>query len=94
MGSIQESYDNVKAWGNGTGDSTSVEDSDVLSHLLQMLTGLNTIFVSGSLDPQQARAVIKLYDNAKDMRRVHIAEEIDRLQDQLTRLKDEQSKLY
>jgi len=92
--SIQESYEAVKSWSNGTGESTSAEDSDVLSHLLQMLTGMNTIFVSGSLEPQEARAIIKLYDNAKDMRRVHIAEEIDQLQDQLTRLKDEQSKLY
>ena len=92
--SIQESYEAVKSWADGTGDSTSAEDAEVLSHLLQMLTGLNTIFVSASFDPEQARAVIKLYDNAKDMRRVHIAEEIDQLQDQLQRLKDEQSKLY
>jgi hypothetical protein len=94
MGSIQESYDMVKAYGDGNGESTRAEDSEVLSRILQMLTGLNTIYVEGSLDPREARAVIKLYDKAKDMRRVHIAEEIDRLQDQLNRLREEQSSLY
>jgi hypothetical protein len=90
----QECYDMVKAYGNGTGDSTSAEDSEVLSKVLQMLTGLNTIWVSGSLDEREAREIIKLYDKAKDMRRVHVAEEIDKLQDQLNRLREEQSSLY
>jgi hypothetical protein len=39
--SIKESYDNVKAYGNDEGESTRAEDSEVLSHLLQMLTGLS-----------------------------------------------------